>query len=85
MNGPEPMASVICVLGSVSATRLGIMKAMLADRLAERIEHQAVWLLQHHLDRPGIGRASSATTLISFWPIESLAPQRFIEATQSAP
>ena len=30
------------------------------------------------------GADSSVTTPISFWPIESLAPQRLIEATQSS-
>ena len=30
------------------------------------------------------GAERSVTTPISFWPIESLAPQRLIEATQSS-
>ena len=33
MKGPEPMVSVICVLGLVSATRLGIMNGMLEEGL----------------------------------------------------
>jgi len=34
MNGPEPMNSVICFCGSVSAMRLGIMKGTLDETLA---------------------------------------------------
>ena len=33
MNGPDPVVSVICVLGSVSATRLGIMNGTLEPGL----------------------------------------------------
>ena len=64
---------------------LGHHEGHVGRRLAERFEHQAVGLLQHHLEGLGVGRARArSTTPISFWPIESLAPQRLIEATQSS-
>ncbi len=85
MKGPEPVASVICVLGSVSATRLGIMKATLPPVLPSDSITRPNGSRSTILMVLSSGAVSSATKDNSVWPVESRAPQRRIEATQSAP
>ena len=83
-NGPEPTTSLIWSLGSVAATRAGMMNAGLADGLPMASS-----------TRPN-GVSSSMTKVlrstgaifdseaISSRPSASLAPQRLSEATQSS-
>ena len=64
MNGPEPITSstLICVLGSVSATRFGHHEGHVRRRLAERLQHQAVRLLQLQREGLGVRRPSMSPT-----------------------
>ena len=83
-NGPEPTYSLICLLGSVSATRLGIMNGTATDGLPSACS------IGPNFSLSTIWKVLSSTTLYSemkaasFTPIESLALQRFSEATQSS-
>src|SRR5262249_32252939 len=52
--------------------------------LPERAQHQAGGLLSTILNVFGLTIWKSFTKDMSFWPIESLAPQRLMEATQSS-
>ena len=84
MNGPEPVYSSICLLGSVAATRLGIMNGTFEDGLPRA-----------STTRPNgcestMAKVLASIALISFvtpsrtWPKPSRAPQRLIEAMQSS-
>ena len=84
MNGPEPVKSEICVLGSVSATRLGIMNGTLELGLPSADRTRPVCSLRTMRNVRGSTTAISFTKLMSFCPIESFAPQRLIEAAQSS-
>ena len=83
-NGPLPVKSLIWSLGLVSATRLGIMNGAADDGLpsAPTINPVGDVRLMRKVLESMI--AKSLTKLIIFWPIASLAPQRWIDATQSS-
>ncbi len=83
-NGPEPVKSEICVFGSVSATRLGIMKGTLEDGLPSPSSTRPVGDLSFMTNVLGSLTSMPSTKVISFWPVESLAAQRLMEATQSS-
>ena len=84
MKGPEPVKSPICVLGSVSATRLGIMKGTLEEGLPSPISTRPVGSLSLMVKVLASTASMLATKDISFWPVASLAAQRLMEATQSS-
>ena len=84
MKGPEPVKSEICVLGSVSATRLGIMKGTLEDGLPSPSSTRPVGDLSFMTKVLASLTSRPSTKVISFWPVESFAAQRLIEATQSS-
>jgi hypothetical protein len=83
LHGPEPVKSVICCIGSVRATRSGMMKQTCA------------WPLPSTSSSGGNGRVSliwmvlssaavmPSTERIMICAAESRAAQRWIEATQS--
>ncbi len=83
-NGPEPVKSEIWVLGAVSATRLGIMNGTLEDGLPSAPSTRPVGSLSTILNVFALTIWMSFTKPISFWPIESLADHRLIDATQSS-
>src|SRR3954454_10970089 len=84
MNGPEPVKSEICVLGSVSATRFGIMNGTFDDGLPRPNNKSPVGEFSLTGDVLGSFVAIVSMKLISFWPRESRAPQRLIDAMQSS-
>ena len=85
MNGPEPMNSVICLLGSVSAMRLGIMKGTLDETLPSASSTRPNGCLEHDREGLGVDRLQlRRSSFISSWPEASRAPQRLIEAMQSS-
>ncbi len=65
--------------------RLGIMKAWFDEDLPSDSMTRPYGSFSTILIVLASGALSSATSLISFWPMPSLAPQRLIEATQSSP
>src|SRR5215510_1238364 len=83
-KGPEPVTSLICSFGEVSATRLGIMKGTFELVLPRAWRTRPVGSLRRIFNVFGLTLAKSCTNDIIFWPIESLAPQRLIEAMQSS-
>jgi len=76
--------SEICVFGSVSATRFGIMNGTFDDGLPSADSTRPVGSLSTMRSALGLTLAISLTNPIIFWPIESLAAQRLMEATQSS-
>src|ERR1700719_1552920 len=83
-NGPEPVKSEICVLGSVSATRLGIMKGTLEDGLPSAKIRRPVDSFSLMVKLLGPWAAMVSTNDMTFWPSASRAAQRLIEAMQSS-
>ena len=83
-KGPDPVKSEICVLGSVSATRLGIMKGTLEDGLPRPNSTRPVGDLSFMTKVLASLTSRASTNVISFWPVESLAAQRLMDATQSS-
>src|SRR5215475_14786628 len=83
-KGPEPVKSEICVLGSVSATRFGIMKGTLEEGLPSPNSTRPVGDVSFMMKVLGPFASKPSTNVISFWPVESLAAQRLMEATQSS-
>ena len=83
-NGPLPVKSLICSLGLVSATRLGIMNGAADDGLPSPPSTSPVGELRLMRKVLASMIAKSFTKLIIFWPIASFAPQRLIDATQSS-
>ncbi len=86
MNGPEPITSsaLICVLGSVAATRSGIMNGTFDEGLPSDCSTRPYGSFSVSVKVLSFTAFMSPTRAISDWPIESLAPQRLIEAMQSA-
>src|SRR5829696_419133 len=86
MNGPEPITSstLIWVFGSVSAVFLGIMNGTLEDGLPSDCRTRPYGSFIFILKVLASTASSPATEAIIFWPIESLAAQRLIEAMQSS-
>ena len=84
MNGPEPTWLSICLNGSVSAIRLGIMNGTFDDGLPSVSSTRPYGSLSVRVNVLSSVALSSATKSISFWPIGSRAPQRLSEATQSS-
>jgi len=84
MKGPEPIASVICVIGVGIGHPLGHHERHVRARLAKRFQHQPVGLLSTILMVLASCAERSPTTPISFWPHRILGAQRLIEATQSS-
>ena len=84
MNGPEPVVSVIWVKGSVSATRLGIMKGTLALGLPRAGSRSPVGSFSLISKVRASLASTAATKVMTFWPKVSRAAQRLIEATQSS-
>ena len=86
MNGPEPITSstLICVLGSVSAVFFGIMNGTFDDGLPSDCSTRPYGSFIFILKVLASTTSKSATEPNSFWPIESLAAQRLIEAMQSS-
>ena len=79
------MNSEICVLGSVSATRFGIMNGTFEDGLPRPKMRRPVGSLSLIVKVFGSSpTVIDSTKVISFWPSASLAPQRLIEAMQSS-
>ena len=83
-KGPEPVKSEICVLGSVSATRLGIMKGTFEEGLPSPSRTRPVGSFSLMTNVLASTTSMPATNVISFWPVASLAAQRLMEATQSS-
>src|SRR5262249_47882201 len=83
-NGPDPVKSEICVLGSVSATRLGIMKGTLEEGLPSPSSTRPVGSLSLMTKVLASSASTPETNVISFWPVESFAAHRLIEAMQSS-
>src|SRR5262245_55194642 len=83
-KGPEPTKSEICVLGSVSATRLGIMNGTFEEGLPRPSSTKPVGDLSCMTKVLSFLTVRLSTKVISFWPVESLTAQRLIEATQSS-
>src|SRR5215831_17385427 len=50
MNGPEPVVSSSCFMGSSSATRLGIMKGTTTE--GDRFQQRPEFLLEDDLEGP---------------------------------
>src|SRR5215468_5851017 len=86
MKGPEPITSsaLIWVKGSVSATRLGIMKGTLDDGLPSDSNTRPYGSFIFILKVLASTASKPATEASIFWPIESLAPQRLIDWIQSS-
>src|SRR6185436_15391349 len=84
MNGPEPTWLSICLKGSVSARRLGIMNGTFDDGLPSESSTRPYGSLSLMVKVLSLTGFISVTNSISFWPIESRAAQRLIEATQSS-
>ena len=84
MKGPEPVKSEIWMLGSVSATRLGIMNGTLAPGLASVCSTRPYGSFSVMRMDFASGAARFATADMSFWPMLSRAAQRLSEATQSS-
>ena len=86
MNGPEPITSsaLIWVNGSVSATRLGIMKGTLDDGLPSDSSTRPYGSFIFILKVLASAASKPATEASIFWPIESRAPQRLIDWMQSS-
>ncbi len=86
MNGPEPItsSSLICCMGSVAATRAGIMKGTLDEGLPSDCSTRPYGSFIFILKVLGSTTSKSVTEPIIFWPIESRAAQRLIEAMQSS-
>ena len=83
-NGPEPVKSEICVFGSVSATRFGIMNGTFEDGLPSAKMSRPVCSLSLTVKVFASPTVIVSTKVITFWPSESFAAQRLIEATQSS-
>ncbi len=85
-NGPEPITSsaLIWVKGSVSATRLGIMKGTLDDGLPSDSSTRPYGSFIFILKVLASTASKPATEASIFWPIESRAPQRLIDWMQSS-
>ncbi len=83
-NGPEPVKSEIWLLGSVSATRLGIMKGTFDDGLPSAKISRPVGSFSLMTKVFGPCAAMVSTNDMTFWPSVSLAAQRLIEAMQSS-
>src|SRR4029077_3935577 len=83
-NGPEPVKSEICVFGSVSATRFGIMKGTFDEGLPSANTRRPVCSLSLTVKVLASPTVIVSTKPITFWPSESFAAQRLIEATQSS-
>src|SRR6267143_5602857 len=86
MNGPEPTTSsaLIWVFGSVAATRAGIMKGTLDEGLPSDCRTRPYGSFIFILKVLASMTSKSVTEPIIFWPIESRAAQRLIEAMQSS-
>jgi len=84
MNGPEPTWLSICLNGSVSAIRLGIMNGTFDDGLPSDSSTRPYGSFSFMVNVLSFCAFSSTTKSISFWPIGSRAPQRLKEATQSS-
>ena len=86
MNGPEPItsSSLICCIGSVSAAFLGIMKGTFDDGLPSDCSTRPYGSFIFILKVLASTTSRPTTEPIIFWPIESRAAQRLIEATQSS-
>jgi hypothetical protein len=72
------------VFGSVSATRFGIMNGTFDDGLPSANTRRPVCSLSLTVKVFGFAAVIVSTKLITFWPSESFAAQRLIEATQSS-
>src|SRR5262245_31661458 len=86
MNGPEPITSstLICCIGSVSAVFLGMMNSTFDDGLPSDSSTRPYGSFIFILKVLASAASKPATEAIIFWPIESRAPQRLIEAMQSS-
>src|SRR5437763_8765678 len=86
MNGPEPITSstLICCIGSVSAVFLGMMKSTFDDGLPSDSSTRPYGSFIFILKVLASTASKPATEASIFWPIESRAPQRLIEAMQSS-
>ena len=84
MNGPEPIWLSICLNGSVSAIRFGIMNGTFDDGLPSVSSTRPYGSFSFSVKVLSLTGFSSTTKSISFWPIGSRAPQRLSEATQSS-
>ena len=78
------MKSEICVFGSVSATRFGIMNGTFDDGLPSPKISRPVGDFSLTVNAFGPFAVIVSTKLISFWPSASRAPQRLIDAMQSS-
>src|SRR5215831_19577933 len=83
-KGPLPVKSLICSLGLVSATRLGIMNGAADEGLPRPSRTSPVGALRLMRKVLASTTEKSLTKDIIFCPIASLAPQRLIDATQSS-
>ena len=72
------------MFGSVSATRFGIMNGTFELGLPSAPSTRPVGSLRTILNVFGFTACMSFTKPISFWPIESFADQRLMDATQSS-
>src|SRR5215472_9244708 len=85
-NGPEPITSsaLIWVIGSVSAVFFGIMNGTFDDGLPSDSSTRPYGSFIFILKVLSSTFSRPATDAIIFWPIESRAAQRLIEAMQSS-
>src|SRR6202011_1966268 len=83
-NGPEPVKSEIWMLGSVSATRLGITNGTFEDGLPSAKMRSPVGALSLMVKVFGPWAAIESTKDMTFWPSVSRTAQRLIEAMQSS-
>src|SRR6202012_5820363 len=86
MNGPDPITSstLICVPGSVSAVFFGIMNGTFELGLPSDSSTRPYGSFIFILKVLASTASKPATEPSIFWPIESLAAQRLIEAMQSS-
>ena len=84
MKGPEPIELSICWKGSVSATRLGIMKGTVVEGLPIASNRGPNFSLSTISKVFGSTALYSATRAASFCPMASRADQRLSEAMQSS-
>ena len=85
MNGPEPMTSFTCSLGSVAASRAGMMNDGLAEGLPSASSTRPNGVSRSMVNVfASTGAILLTAAIISRPSAESRAPQRLSEATQSS-
>ena len=84
MNGPEPIWLSICLKASVSATALGIMNGTFEEGLPSESSTRPYGSFSTIWKVLASTALNSLTKSMSFRPMASRLPQRWIEAMQSS-